>query len=39
MVALDKAKLQEDFKAVHPFYERLRDGVQFILNKQLLLWW
>jgi putative GTP pyrophosphokinase len=35
MVALDKVKLQEDFKAVQPFYERLRDEVQFILNKQL----
>jgi putative GTP pyrophosphokinase len=35
MVALDKAKLQEDFRAVQPVYERLRDEVQFILSKQL----
>ena len=36
MAALDRTKLLEDFKAAHPFYERLREEVQFILNKQLI---
>lgn len=35
MVALDNAKLLEDFNAKQAFYERLRDEVQFILDQQL----
>ena len=35
MVTLDKPAILEGFKTAQPFYERLRDEIEFILNKQL----